>query len=278
MDQMNLEAWHARATDTAGCVSEQTAQALHATVGTGGAAPRAGDPLPPLWHWCAFPDFAPNDMLGDDGHPRGGTLLPPVRLPRRMWASGAVHLHAPLHVGDRLESRSSVRSVVEKTGASGEMIFVTLDHAIYGPAGLAIEEQQDIVYLHIPQTYTPPRKATMPDKLCESIETKETLLFRYSALTFNAHRIHYDRAYTIEVEKYPDLVVHGPLQATLLMRQAVETKGRVPRHFYFKGIHPMFALGGCDIAVEETQAALNLWTGQNGHQCMQATAIWEETQ
>lgn len=278
MDQVNLHAWESCTTTQVGGVSADMAQALHATVGSTACAPAHGARLPPLWHWCGFPHFAPNEMLGEDGHPRGGALLPPVHLPRRMWASGAVHFHAPLHVGDTLERRSSVRSVIEKTGATGPMVFVTLDHEIYGPSGLGITEQQDIVYLNIPDVYTPPRKKPMPDSPCEHVETTETLLFRYSALTFNAHRIHYDRAYTVDVEKYPDLIVHGPLQATLLMRRAVQSKGRVPNHFYFKGIHPMFAKGGCDIGYEHEDAALNLWTGQDGHTCMQATAIWEETQ
>lgn len=278
MDQLNLDAWCARVEQDSGTISEQTASGLHATVGRAGSAPRTGDIQPLLWHWCAFPQPVPNEMLGEDGHARGSSLLPPLPLPRRMWAGGALHFHAPLRIGDTMQRRSSVRSVVEKHGASGPMVFVTLDHFIYGPAGLAIEERQDIVYLQIPDCYTPPRKQDMPTQLVERLDTPETLLFRYSALTFNAHRIHYDRSYATEVENYPDLVVHGPLQATLLMRRAVETYARMPSYFYFKGVHPMFAAGGCDIAVSTEDASLSLSTGQNGHICMQATAIWEDTQ
>ncbi|MDP4992590.1 MAG: MaoC family dehydratase N-terminal domain-containing protein, partial [Marivita lacus] len=235
------------------------------------------DPLPPLWHWCAFPLSTPNDKLGKDGHPRETDLLPPVRLDRRMWAGGALKFYGPaLKIGDPLERRSSIRSVTEKDGSSGPMVFVTVDHAIYGPAGLAIEERQDIVYLEIPKTYTPPSKKPLPVQAVEQIDTTEALLFRYSAVTFNAHRIHYDLPYTREVEKYPGLVVHGPLQATLLMRAAIRERGRTPKYFDFRGVHPMFAGAPCEIAFAAEDAVLSLWTGQDGHQCMQATAIWAD--
>lgn len=158
------------------------------------------------------------------------------------------------------------------------MVFVTVDHAIYGPSGLAIEERQDIVYLEIPDTYSPPKKKPLPTAPIEEIDTTEALLFRYSAVTFNAHRIHYDLAYTKEVEKYPGLVVHGPLQATLLMRAAIRERGRTPKYFDFRGVHPMFAGAPCEIAMEAEDAVLSLWTGQDGHQCMQATAIWADAQ
>jgi 3-methylfumaryl-CoA hydratase len=277
MDQLNIDAWAGRITRDTGCVSPELAQQLHATVGSG-RPPSVGDLLPPLWHWCAFPVTAPNDMLGHDGHPRGSDLLPPVHLKRRMWAGGALRFRAPLRVGDPMERQSTVRQLTEKTGANGPMVFVTVDHAIYGPSGLAIEERQDIVYLGIPARYSPPQKRPLPVPPVEQVEPSETLLFRYSALTFNAHRIHYDLAYATDVEKYPGLVVHGPLQATLLMRAALRERGRVPSYFDFKGVHPMFAGAPCDIAAQQEDAALNLWTGQNGHQCMTATAIWEDTQ
>lgn len=277
MDQLNIDAWAGRITRDAGCIPPELAQQLHATVGTG-RPPVAGDLLPPLWHWCAFPVTAPNDMLGADGHPRGSDLLPPSPLKRRMWAGGALRFRAPLRIGEPMERQSSIRHVTEKTGATGPMVFVTVDHAIYGRSGLAIEERQDIVYLEIPERCAPPQKRAMPAATIEQVDPSETLLFRYSALTFNAHRIHYDRPYATEVEKYPGLVVHGPLQATLLMRAAVRHRGRVPGYFDFKGVHPMFAGAPCEIALAQEDAALNLWTGQDGHQCMQATAIWEETQ
>lgn len=277
MDLLNTDAWIGRETIAYGSLSDHQAAQAHATLGAG-HAPTHGDPLPLLWHWCAFPNAAPNDTLGLDGHARGGALLPPVHLSRRMWAGGALSFHKTLHVGEPLERRSRVRSVAEKMGQTGPMVFVTVDHGIYGARGLAIQERQDIVYLDIPDTFTPPGKRPLPADPVESVATPETLLFRYSALTFNAHRIHYDRTYTREVEKYPDLVVHGPLQATLLMRAATRAKGRAPLFFDFRGVHPMFAGTDCDIALHEDDEGMHLFTGQDGHQCMRATAVWEGTQ
>lgn len=277
MDKLNTQNWVGRETMRFGGLNVIQAAQIHAVIGEG-AAPMDGEPLPELWHWCAFPDPSPNDMLGRDGHPRGGSLLPPVPLERRMWAGGALTFHRRLRVGEALEMRSRVKSVTEKMGKSGPMVFVTLDHEIYGDRGLAIEERQDIVYLEIPDSFAPPKKQPVPAPAVESLDTPETLLFRYSAVTFNAHRIHYDRTYTQEVEHYPDLVVHGPLQASLLMRAATRTKGRAPLFFDFRGVHPMFSGAPCDIAMQDGDDALQLWTGQGGHQCMQARAVWEETQ
>lgn len=276
MDKLNVDAWVGRETITQGTVSEQQAALVHATVGNGDA-PRQGEAMPLLWHWCGFPPVADNRKLGPDGHVRGASLLPPVRLPRRMWAGGSLSFHKALHVGETIERRSRVRSVVEKEGRTGPMVFLTLDHDLYGENGLALQERQDIVYLEIPERYTPPKARPMPSEATERIEMPETLLFRYSAVTFNAHRIHYDLPYTQQVEHYPGLVVHGPLQATLLMRAAVHHKGRNPLFFDFRSVHPMFAGNSCEIAMHHDDECLTLWTGQDGHQCMQASAVWEET-
>ncbi|SHI08104.1 FAS1-like dehydratase domain-containing protein [Marivita hallyeonensis] len=280
MDQLNVIAWQGRTENNAGLVSQQTAAQLHATLGSREEpAPINGDPLPPLWHWCGFPPLAPMEELGPDGHPRLGSFLPPIRLDRRMWAGGALRFHAPLHVGEPLQRRSVVRGITEKDGASGPMVFVTVDHAIYGERGLAIEERQDIVYLPIPDSYTPPKPRQMPEtpNATNTVPMPETLLFRYSALTFNAHRIHYDKAYAKDIEHYPGLVVHGPLQATLLMQLAVEKAGRTPEDFHFRGVHPMFAGTDLDLAAVEDDGALALFSGQDGHQGMQATAIFGGT-
>ncbi|MDG1471242.1 MAG: MaoC family dehydratase N-terminal domain-containing protein [Ascidiaceihabitans sp.] len=281
MDQVNLSAWEGRTQTRTGSVSQAQAAQLHATLGNARTlAPTQGEPLPALWHWCAFPMSTPMSELSKDGHPGLGGFLPPVLLDRRMWAGGSLRFGAPLRVGERLEARSSIRSVTKKPGASGPMVFVTVDHAIYGEKGLAISERQDIVYLEIPQEFSPPRKRDMPRDpvLNRTVDMPETLLFRYSALTFNAHRIHYDLPYAQEVENYPGLVVHGPLQATLLMQEAVKHRGRTPDHFDFRGVHPAFAGTPLQIAgTEEVAGGLSLVTGTDTHQCMQATAMWEET-
>jgi 3-methylfumaryl-CoA hydratase len=286
MDQLNVVAWEGRTEAMAGCISEAQAAQIHATLGdANAAAPRMGDPLPPLWHWCAFTPTVPMGELARDGHPVLGDFLPPVRLERRMWASGSLSFGAPLRVGEPFKRRSCVAKVTEKDGKTGPMVFVMVDHKLYSERGLAIEERQDIVYLDIPDSFRPPQKRPMPQTpaMHRTVQASEPLLFRYSAITFNAHRIHYDLPYAQQVEHYPGLVVHGPLQATWLIEAARAHKGRMPRHFDFRGVHPMLLTPGespeIDImALEDDCGALSLFTGQAGHQCMQATAIWEETQ
>ncbi len=276
MDQLNIQAWQGRVDDQIGGISEPQAHRIASVLG-GPECLRSGDVVPPLWHWCAFPNAAPMDELGRDGHPMIGDFLPPVRLERRMWAGGALRFHAPLRVGERMTRHSTVRRVTEK---DGPMVFVTVDHVIRGERGIAVEETQEIVYLPVPDHYAPPRKRQMPaaPALAERVEMTEALLFRYSAITFNAHRIHYDLPYAREIEHYPGLVVHGPLQATLLMRAATRYRGRAPCEYHFRAVHPMFAGAMLDItAVEEEDGALALCTGQDGHQGMQATAIWQGT-
>lgn len=277
MDQINLDAWTGRITKEQGAISEQTAAQYSATLGSEDTLAH-GDVAPPLSHWCVFTPTTATHVLGADGHPRGDALIPPMPAKRRMWAGGALRFHGPLHVGDRIERMSALRSVQQKEGASGQMIFVTLDHAIYGPQGLAIQERQDIVYLDMPTEYAPPKKRPMDGRMVKQVDPSEALLFRYSALTFNAHRIHYDRPYAMEVEKYPGLVVHGPLQASLLMQTAIAHKGRMPSDFSFKGVHPMFAGTPMEIALREEDGAFTLMTGQDGHQGMVATVLWEDTQ
>lgn len=277
MDQMNLDAWAGRVAKQVGGISEMQAQRIVATLG--GTEPvHHGALLPPLWHWFTFQPSEPMDALGADGHPRGTHILPPMPGKRRMWAGGALRFCGPLRIGDPIEKRSSLRSIETRQTGSGEMTILKVDHAIYGPRGLAVEEEQDIVYLDVPEAYTPPRKRPQTGKVVETLAMSETLLFRYSALTFNAHRIHYDRTYAQNVEHYPDLVVHGPLQATLLMRAATRLRGRPPSDFSYRGVHPMYVTAPLTLAVTEEDGALALSTGQEGHKGTIATAIWEETQ
>lgn len=279
MDQINLSAWINRSEVSMGAVHAGTAQAAHAVLGQSGTlAPRDGDPLPALWHWFGFPPTASMADLGLDGHPRLGGLMPPVRLNRRMWAGGALEFLAPLRVGERLTRETRIANIVEKSGAAGEMVFVTLEHAISGESGLALREQQDIVYLQIPESFRAPKAVAAPhDDLRETVEVTTPLLFRFSAITFNAHRIHYDLPYTQEVEKYPDLVVHGPLQAALLIDMATRHRGRAPSMFSFRGVHPVF--GSDSFALSATKTSDAEWSlctvAAGSHQGMQASAIWE---
>jgi len=280
MDQINLGAWVDRGERTQGGVSSQTAAKIHSVLGQPETqAPKSRDALPPLWHWYAFPPTAAMHELGEDGHPRVGDFMPPVRLNRRMWAGGSLEFFKPLHIGETLTKRTRVAKITEKDGAAGPMVFVTLEHDILGNGGLAVREQQNIVYLEIPETYRAPKPIAAPatPDIQEQQKMTPPLLFRYSAITFNAHRIHYDVPYTREVEHYPDLVVHGPMQANLLMDMAVRHKGAVPKLFTFRGVHPMFCPSDLTLnAVKTSDVEWSLNTSADaGHQGMQATAIWE---
>ena len=284
MDQMNLAAWENRTETRSGGVSLQVAQMAQATLDAPQAAIETGHVLPALWHWFAFLPQTPTNDLGHDGHPPLGGFLPQVHLERRMWAGGKLTFHKPIHVGETLKRTSTIRSVTEKVGAAGRMVFVSVDHEIFGESGLAIKERQDIVYLAIPDHYAPPRKQdafAAPD-FDEAVETTPTLLFRYSALTFNAHRIHYDLPYAQTVEHYPGLVVHGPLQATMLIDAASRHVGRAPDRFSFRGVHPVFAGEATQIMGQRVDTnTLELCTAVTGdgaaYQGMQANAVWEDT-
>lgn len=280
MDQINLGAWVDRTTFKSGGISEQQARMVHAVLGDPDTdAPKAGDPLPHLWHWYAFPPTVSMNELGQDGHPHLGDFMPPVRLNRRMWAGGNLEFRMPLRIGEQLRCRTSIANISEKTGAGGDIVIVSLDHEISGEAGLAVIERQNIVYLQIPDSYSPPKAIPAPTDVAvrQSQDVSTPLLFRYSAITFNAHRIHYDLPYTQEVEHYPDLVVHGPLQAQLLMNMAIKARGSVPTLFSYRGVHPLFAGNALDLrAVQENASEWALCAvADDTHQTMQATATWE---
>jgi len=207
--------------------------------------PDPGPELPPLWHWMLFQHWAPASGLGPDGHPKRGGFLPPVDdLPRRMWAGGRVIFLAPLHVGEAVSRTSTIRSIEEKTGGSGRLVFVTVRHEIAGEAGPAIREEQDIVYRGTAGAAVKLGAAAAPvpaGAVVRSLRPDSVLLFRYSALTGNGHRIHYDLDYVTRQEGYPGLVVHGPLQATLLaaLARQVAAGARLAR-FAYRGRRPAF--------------------------------------
>jgi 3-methylfumaryl-CoA hydratase len=207
-----------------------------------------GTPLPPLWHWIFFKPEAPQAELRADGHPAMTSLLPPIPLPRRMWAGSRLRMVRPLRAGHALSRLTTIENVAEKLGTEGVLLFITLRHLIADEEGEALIEEQDLVYKAAPvATLKPARRdessrvAPEPCDWHEQIEPTTTLLFRYSALTFNAHRIHYDRPYAQSVECYPGLVVHGPLIATLLMRGAARAWPHLAVSFIeYRGKRPMF--------------------------------------
>ncbi len=191
-------------------------------------------------HWCLSAPTAYAAELGPDGHPAKGGLLPPVPLPRRMWAGGELTFLDPLREGDLVARSSRILDVSSKTGRSGTLCFVTVQHELTTPRGIAIQERQDIVYR---AAATAPAPAAMPDTREKAehewqVAVDPVLLFRYSALTFNAHRIHYDESYAREVEHYPGLVIHGPLQATLMLNMATKIGCALPHRFAFRGVSP----------------------------------------
>ena len=240
-----LRSWIGRSREKADRITPRIFDEFHATFGRLLAAGE-GDVAPPALHWCLAPETPPADALGPDGHAAKGGFLPPVPLPRRMWAGGTVETLDALRLDDLVTRRETVRDVVFKEGRSGRLCFVTVDHVVSTARGVAIREQQDIVYRDKPgassvAASTPQRD--LPSDYAEtlSIVATPTLLFRYSAMTFNGHRFHYDRPYATEVEGYADLVVHGPIQATLLMNQAARLIGHVPRHFMHRGVSALTA-------------------------------------
>jgi 3-methylfumaryl-CoA hydratase len=203
-----------------------------------------GDALPYLWHWIYFRPCASQSTIGEDGHPNKGGFLPDLGLPRRMWAGGRLRFKAALPIGASATRASQVLAVEEKSGRSGRLAFVIVKHEIVAGGTTVIEEEQDIVYRApaTPGASSPaPQPALPASQWQREITPTEVLLFRYSALTFNGHRIHYDKPYATEVEGYPGLVVHGPLIATLLMELASAHLPDIPvLEYSFKAVRPTF--------------------------------------
>jgi len=277
-----LQSWTGRTETRVERLSTMPIAALAATLDRADPQPRDGDPVPPLWHWLYFLPLAPQAQLGEDGHPRRGGFLPPVPLPRRMWAGGRLTFHQPLHVGETVTRESRIESVDSKQGRTGALVFVKVLHELRGARGLAITEQQDLVYRE-PATGADGARARLAPALStwrRRIEPSETLLFRYSALTFNSHRIHYDRPYATSVEGYPALVVHGPLIATLLidlLRRSVP--GVAVASFAFRAVAPLFDSAAFDVCGERREGAdaVELWAMRgNGELAMEATATLQD--
>ncbi|HEY4958156.1 MAG TPA: MaoC family dehydratase N-terminal domain-containing protein [Caldimonas sp.] len=273
-----LAAWLGRTEERRDTITATPMAALAATLDRDDPAPTIGAALPPLWHWLYFLPLHRQSELGADGHARRGGFLPPVALPRRMWAGGRLTFAQPLRIGDEATRTSRIASIAAKQARSGPLVFVTVEHAISRADGVAIREEHDIVYRDLPApdaaSATPPA-APADETFTRTVVADDVLLFRYSALTFNGHRIHYDRRYATEVEGYPGLIVHGPLIATLLLdllrRQRPDA---VVRRFDFKALSPLFDLHPfalCGKADGERRFAL--WArSADGALAMQASA------
>lgn len=218
--------------------------ALSATLDREDAYPQPGDPVPPLWHWLFFLPVHRQSQLGPDGHAEPGDFMPPSPLPRRMWAGGRFEFHHPLRVGDIVSRESRIVDVSAKQGRTGPLLFVVVRHEVSNEQGIALFEEHDIVYRDHPTrngSSPGPQPAPSESAWERQVDPNEILLFRYSALTFNAHRIHYDRRYAIQTEGYPGLVVHGPLVATLLLDLVHRNlpEARISG-FEFRAVSPLF--------------------------------------
>ncbi|MYM56391.1 FAS1-like dehydratase domain-containing protein [Thalassovita mangrovi] len=237
-----------------------------------------GAEAPPMIHLCLCQPVAPSAALGPDGHPARGGFLPPVPLPRRMWAGGDMRFHAPLRIGDTMTRRSVIENVALKQGRSGHLCFVTVRHHFGSGDRDLITERQDIVYRDAATgNAAPPQPAAAapPAPHSSAVAATPTLLFRYSALTFNGHRIHYDRPYCLEDEGYPGLVVHGPMQATLLAQFATDLRGAAPTRFSFRSLSPVYDTQGLGLHAAEADAGFRLWTAApGGPVAMEAQAQW----
>ena len=237
------------------------ARLMAATIGRGAEDLVTDAPLPPLWHWLYFLEGLPPEHLGRDGHPQRGGFLPPVPLPNRMWAGGRVRFLDTLPLGATVEKRSTILAVEHKQGRSGELVFVTVQHEIGRGGKVAVSEEHDIVYKGVsPGGPVRQEVRRAPGEHRETFVATSTTLFRYSALTFNGHRIHYDQDYCREVEGYPDLVIHGPLNATLLAGLAQSIAGKPLATFDYRGVQPAILGNALTLNGVREGERLELWT------------------
>ncbi len=275
----NVNDWIGRSEVHTDVLREQPARFMQATLGRESDI-ETGDPLPPLWHWLYFLEAKSAQELGRDGHPEKGGFLPPVELPRRMWAGGRFEFLRPLKMGSHVEKKSTIKSITEKEGRTGKLCFVTVEHKISDPEGLALTEEHDIVYREDPAPDAPkptPNKAPEYAEFSEKIEPTQVMLFRYSALTFNGHRIHYDVDYARTVEGYDGLVFHGPLTATLLVDLAARTFNKQPKSFSFKGLAPIADNIPFWIEGNTNETEMDLWARRSdGALAMKAKAVFND--
>jgi len=279
---MDLKDWIGRSESVSDVVTATPYAALSATLDRAPQRPPPGTPLPALWHWLYFLPLAKQSEIGPDGHAKRGGFLPPVPLPRRMWAGSQFEFRTPLRVGDAVTRTSTIHDVAEKSGRNGPLVFVKVRHEVHraGDADAALVEFHDIVYREAAKPGdAPPPAAPAPEQAAWTRQwtPDDVLLFRYSALTFNGHRIHYDRRYVTEVEGYPGLVVHGPLLATLLLDLVRhERPDAFVTRYEFKAMRPVFDLNPFHVC-GQPQAdgnTVRLWVkAYDGALAMQATAV-----
>ncbi|NND50600.1 MAG: acyl-CoA dehydrogenase [Rhizobiales bacterium] len=278
----DTDKWIGHTLEADDIISTERAFALWASLDDGSAAPEDGAPLPPLWHWLYFWVIGRRSELGRDGHAALGGFLPALGEVRRMWAGSRVTFHRPLSMGERAHRRITITDLTPKVGRSGALTFVTLRHEISGTDGLAITEDQDLVYREMPKSgagASAPRGEPAPES-GDRVETwtgDPVLLFRYSALTFNGHRIHYDAPYSAACEGYPGLVVHGPLVASLMASTAMRHRqGEAPATFSFRAQSPIFADQPFTIHVADHGASSDVWVrNAQGNYAFRGEVGWQ---
>ncbi len=277
---LDLNTWVGRKRAETDVVAPSQAMAMAATLDLDPDAFHAGAALPEFWHWIYFTPVVRRSRLGEDGHERRGDFLPPVELPRRMWAGGRLQFIKPVVIGTEIERNSEIISVTEKQGHTGRLVVVKLRHIISDTAGVCIEEEQDLVYCEIPKSNKVARRQDiLPDDVqwSETVATDAIILFRYSALIFNAHRIHYDHNYTTQIEGYRGLVVHGPLTATLLIAAAKRNVQRQPASFHYRGVAPLFNEEPITLAGRSAVNETTVWAaGPAGTIAMQGVVGWRQ--
>jgi 3-methylfumaryl-CoA hydratase len=280
LDLDHLRQWIGRTEEKTDIVTAHLVRGLRATLFMEIGDPKPGDAAPFTMHWCLAQPVYPMSQLGPDGHPTRGGFLPPVPLPRRMWAGGELEFFDVLRVGDEMKRSSRISDVTMKAGSTGALCFVSVRHEVTTPRGVAIRERQDIVYRDVSSSApaAPAKPASPPPaaKHRESHMADEVLLFRYSALTFNGHRIHYDRDYVTKVEGYPGLIFHGPMQAAFLVEFAAKLHGgAAPKKFVYRGVQPLFEGSEFSVNANDTDPGMELWTANSdGAPTMKGTATW----
>lgn len=277
LDIDHLRGWIGRTDTCEDVATSAPLKALTAVLDRDDAPVAHGDTVPPCWHWLYFLPMPRQSEIGADGHPLRGGFLPPVPLPRRMWAGSRLQFLAPIRAGQTLRRTSHIDDVRLKDGRTGPLVFVNVRHEIEVDGAPAIREEHDIVYRDLPQlgeAAPPPVAAPADAAWTRRIEPDDVLLFRYSALTFNGHRIHYDRRYVKEVEGYPGLVVHGPLIATLLLDLLRrELPDAQVNGFSFRAVKPLFDIAPFQVCGRQEGKTVKLWARtEEGHLAMDASA------
>lgn len=282
LDVVYLNQWLGNEATAAATIAAETANLMAATLDRAQTF-QAGDPLPLAWHWLYFHEAVKSSDLGREGHPRLGGFLPPVPLPGRMWAGGRLSFAQPLRIGDQAVRRSSARSITPKSGRSGQLCFVVVGHELSVKGRLCLSEEQTIVYRELAQggQAGPIQAAPGGAEVSRVYRPDPVLLFRYSALTFNSHRIHYDLDYCRQVEGYPDLVVHGPLLATLLLDLATSHyRDERISGFSYQARSPVFNPDPFSVNGRREGQSAQLWVAnKEGGLAMQASVTFAvETQ